>query len=389
MNTASETASSFVLGINALQSTALAADEAARGCQYILIMNDFGGAGDLKRAFPNAIVMARRWFYPGVFPSVDQVIAGLEGAQHGALVYIGINEGDQIGQRGGDLRQRARLDVAVAQRIKQLNPAATYAAGTFSMGTPEFNSAEDCQIIREEYAPHYNSGLLGFDMHLYSPNMQHIDQPGEHIWFERRWEFLFTRCGFDPRVRSIFCSECGLDEGGVGGFPAHGASQAYFRDWCAKYIALQSAPLMINGVAYPSPIRGGAIFQLGGNSDPRWEGYNIASYLPQLRPYYSGIALPTATPTRTVTPTPEATAALGFTVASRSYLPALQNDPSPTATLRPSATSSRRATRTPTSTRTRVPTLSPLVTPTPTVTQTPTVTPTPSVTAIPTQTPAP
>lgn len=276
----------FHLGVNALVNDSMAYEEAKRGCRYFLIMNRPDEASRLKRDFPDAVVMLRRFFDHGWMPNVDQIIDGLWGAKDPNLVYIGLNETDQIGQDGAALRKRAELDIAVAWRIKQIS-GATYAAGTFSMGTPDFTSAETCRIIREMYAPYYNSGLIGFDMHLYSPDMKHIDKPGEHQWFERRWEFLFTKCGFDPSVRAIYCSETGLDEAGVGGFRSHAANKDYFRDWAKKYIALQEAPLVIGGRAYPSPILGGAIFQLGGNRDPKWDGYEIVDYLPELREFYN------------------------------------------------------------------------------------------------------
>jgi hypothetical protein len=279
----------YKLGLNTLTNGGLARQEAERGCRYFLCMNDFTGASQLKRAFPDAIVMVRRFFNHGALPSADQIINGLEGATDKNLIYTGLNEADQIGQDGDALRKRALLDIEVAQRIRQ-GSGATYAAGTFSMGCPDFTNPETCQIIREIYAPAYNAGLIAIDMHLYSPNPQHIDQPNEWQWFERRWEFLFTKCGFDPKVRAILCSETGLDQGGVGGFKAHNTSQEQFRDWCEKYIALQNAPLDVDGVKYPSPILGGAIFQLGGNADPKWDGYDVTNYLPTLRNFYNAVS---------------------------------------------------------------------------------------------------
>jgi hypothetical protein len=275
----------YRLGLNTLTNGGLARQEAERGCRYFLCMNDFTGASQLKRAFPDAIVMVRRFFDHGWLPSADQIINGLEGATDKNLIYTGLNEADQIGQDGDALRTRALLDIEVARRIRQ-GSGATYAAGTFSMGCPDFTNPQTCQIIREIYAPAYNAGLIAIDMHLYSPNPQHINQPNEWQWFERRWEFLFTRCGFDPKVRAIYCSETGLDQGGVGGFKAHNYSQEQFRDWCQKYIALQNAPMVVDGVKHLSPILGGAIFQLGGNADPKWDGYDVTNYLPTLRDFY-------------------------------------------------------------------------------------------------------
>lgn len=275
----------FKLGIHAMTNSEIPFAEAGRGCKFFLCMNNFAGAAQLKRAHPDAVVMVRRFFDHGVVPSVEQILNGLEGATNKDLIYTGLNEADQLGQEGDDLRRRAQLDLEVARRIKQ-GSGATYAAGTFSMGTPDFTNPETCRIIRELYAPAYNSGLIAFDMHLYSPNPRHIDQPDEHKWFERRWEFLFTHCGFDPNIRAIYCSECGLDQGGVGGFKAHGYSLEKFRDWCDKYIKLQSAPMIINGKSYPSPIIGGAIFQASDRG--RWDGYEISDYLPALREFYDG-----------------------------------------------------------------------------------------------------
>jgi len=278
----------FKLGIHAMTNSAVAFEEAKNGCRFFLCMDNFTGASELKRAYPDAVVMARRFFPHGVVPSVEQIINGLDSAKHRELIYIGLNEADQLGQDGDDLRRRAQIDIEVARRIRE-GSGATYAAGTFSMGTPDFTNSETCQIIRELYAPAYNNGLIAFDMHLYSPNPNHINQPNEWKWFERRWEFLFTHCGFDPSVRAIYCSECGLDQAGVGGFKAHNYSQEKFADWCDKYIRLQSAPLVIDGKAYPSPIIGGAIFQASDRGN--WAGYDITEYLPTLRQFYTGLPI--------------------------------------------------------------------------------------------------
>jgi hypothetical protein len=279
-------AAPFRLGLNVLGNTGLAQQEAALGCRYFLCLNDIAGATALKRAFPDAMVMARRFFQHGSLPSADQIIDGLAGATDPNLIYTGINEADQIGQDGDALRRRALLDLEVARRIRQ-NSGAVYAAGTFSVGCPDFTNPETCQIIREIYAPAYNAGLIAFDMHLYAPNPQHVDKPDEWLWYARRWEFLFTKCGFDPKVHAIYCSETGIDQSGPGGFRGHGISHEHFRDWCAKYIALQRAPLAVDGVRYSSPILGGAIFQLGGNGDPKWNSYDVNDYLPALRDFYA------------------------------------------------------------------------------------------------------
>lgn len=287
----------FKLGINALQNTNLLRDEFNAGCRYGLSMNDFMGAWFLKRDFPDATVIARRYFPQNFFMTDEQLINGLDGMTY-QLVYQGYNEADQGGQDGRDLFQRLQQDVRLARHMKRIHGAnyrpdkAFYIGGTFSMGTPEwFNqpqATENARIVRESgFADAYNAGEIGLDLHLYIQNPAQIDKPNEWIYFSRRWEPWFQMAGLNPAVRNVHCTETGLDQGGIGGFPAHGATQQYFRDWCRKYIALQRAPIVVNGVEYPSPIRGGAIFQLGGNGDPRWQGYNIQQYLPVLREFYS------------------------------------------------------------------------------------------------------
>ncbi len=277
----------FKIGLHTMSNGHLARQEAAQGCEFFLCMDDFETAGEIARDYPNAVVMARRFFNHGTLPSVEQIISGLDSAKHSKVIYIGLNEADQIGQDGEDLRRRALLDIEVAERVRQIS-GATYAAGTFSMGCPDFTNPETVRIIREIYAPAYNSGLIAFDMHPYAPNPEHIDQPEEWKWFERRWEFLFTHCGFDPNIRAIYFSECGLDQMGVGGFKAHRFTPAQFREWMRKYIAIQEMPLIVDGKEYPSPVVGGAIFQYGGNNDPRWDGYDVTSYIPVLREFYTG-----------------------------------------------------------------------------------------------------
>jgi hypothetical protein len=226
-----------------------------------------------------------RHYWANAFPSVDAAIAAMGGCTNPGLVYTGLNEADTLGQDGNDLRRRAAFDIGMAQAIKQIS-GATYAIGSFSVGTPDFTSQDTCNIMRTLYAPLYNNGLLKVDMHLYSPNMGHIYDDSALIWYERRWEFLFTSCGFDPTVRGIYCSETGVDEGGLGGFAGHGTSQADFAKWCQRFIAIQKRALVVGGTSYTSPFVGGAIFQLGGNGDSRWNAYEISGYVETLRTLY-------------------------------------------------------------------------------------------------------
>jgi len=206
---------------------------------------------------------------------------------------------------------------------------------TSSMGTPDFTQQGICDVIKAKIAPLWNNGTIYWtDMHLYSPTKDWIykgmpgynallqrlqnqptlitgsvgrgladgseniatfavegplnpalagaftDVPSYQSWFERRWEFLYTRCGFDPSAPGrIVSSECGLDEGGVGGFPAHQMDKTAVDAYCKRWLQLQAQPLVVNGTSYASPFLAGTLFQ-GDPDDQRWAGYRCTSFYP-------------------------------------------------------------------------------------------------------------
>ncbi|CAB4147558.1 hypothetical protein UFOVP505_36 [uncultured Caudovirales phage] len=274
-------AAGFRTGVNAKTNFHLTRQAFADGCRYGMIIDDFGLAGDLSRDYPGATVMARRWFENGRnVTTVKQALDALEGATHPGVVYTLWNEGDS----GRSIAAQAKVEIDLALEIKRIS-GADFAAGTHAMGNPDFTKPSVCAEIRDAYAAAYNAGVIKFDMHLYSPNMMNIWQDADLIWYERRWEFLFTKCGFDPRVRAIYCGETGVDQGGVGGFPAHGASAADVARWVRRNAEVQQRPVVVNGVSYPSPIVGCALFQLGDrNTGPGgWAGFNVEYALPELR----------------------------------------------------------------------------------------------------------
>ena len=279
----------FRIGYNAIAGDGhqMAIEEAGRGCRYFVILNSNTLAYNLAKQYPDATVMVRKYTTAGHL-NLQQMLDLLEVGPNSRLlpnmVYIGYNEADTMAQDGDDLIERLKLDIETSAYIR--SKGGFYAAGSFSMGTPEFLNDQICKVIRDIVAPTYNRGEIGFDMHLYSPNPAHIKDPNAHIWFETRWKFLFEKCGFDPRVRNIFCSETGLDQGGVGGFPAHNSSDQDVREWLRLNIAAQTAPFTVSGKQYLSPVRGQAIFAIGDNGDARWRGYNVTGYIPTIREFY-------------------------------------------------------------------------------------------------------
>lgn len=278
----------YLLGLNIQGGRLDLAHRAAQlGCRCFLVMDDFLGAHQLAEAWPGAIVMARRWWQYRA--DAGQILAGLEGAGSSRLYYIGHNEGDQVGQSGADLAWRLRTDVDVAGRITA-GSGAKYCGGTFSMGAPDYTSAEVCGIINAELAPAYNAGQLLLDMHLYAPTPEHIYQDAELIWYERRYELALQRTALDPRRRQIVATEAGLDQGGVGGFSAHGLDAAAFVRWCRRWLQISARPVVVNGISYPSPLLAAALFQMGDRrtSGGGWAGYNLEGYFDQLADLWAG-----------------------------------------------------------------------------------------------------
>jgi hypothetical protein len=126
--------------------------------------------------------------------------------------------------------------------------------------------------------------LFEIDQHSYS-HKKVLDDSEAH-WLVRRWEMYFQSCGFDPRRRqSVYMTETGCDDWGLG-FPAQNTTQEEFRAWCNRFMEVGRKPLIVNGVKYESPLVGGAIFQLGGNGDPRWNKFDVAGYLDTLKEFY-------------------------------------------------------------------------------------------------------
>lgn len=274
------------LGVNCITDIAAAKDAISIGAPAVLVMGQKLEAVWLAAANP-AVKVIYRSVKPNHNPTVDWMINSLApNPNDPPIVFMGRNENDEgLGVAPGDLLARAAWDIEVAKRIKAIQPNATYIAGSFSMGTPALERDDVAQAIRAGYSAAYNSGLIGFDFHLYAPTPGQIWQDPELIWYERRWEMLFTRCGFDPMVRNVWATETGLDQGSVGGFIAHGFTADDLSKWLARYQEIQSRPVTVGGVAYPSQHVGGVIFQYG--AEPNWGGYDTRSYRPVYQKFWA------------------------------------------------------------------------------------------------------
>lgn len=282
------TSAAYLLGIHQLADKAKARESLQNGARAVMVFEDATLAHQLSLAHPDAIVMHRKYFQHA--PSPRDMIA-----QHGVnpdetgnptrAWYRGINEFDAPGYDGdaAGILKRAAWDLECAAILKRAAPNARWIAGGFSHGTPDFTSPGICEAVRRGYADAYNRGDIALDIHNYSkagPNGNRDYAYYAPIWFERRWEFLFTHCGFHVSQRAIVATEAGA-ELGAGGFRWANYSTEEFASWAARYLSIQRQPL----AGKPSPFIASTLFQWGdqNNGPGGWWGYGVDAYIAHLR----------------------------------------------------------------------------------------------------------
>ena len=327
------------LGVNGIANHQILASYGSSGCRAFQVMDNVDVCNQLVN-LPNAIVVSRH-YVPNHFDGAQLAAHALFGNPDKRVILELLNEQDQGYNYGTPEELNARLDIELDAANRLLSQGYRVCLGGYSMGCPEVvgdRGALICDILRRRVAPLYNSNPnVYFSMHLYSPKVEHIGLRGmvfvhndlvtqetmaaykpvevivgkdshvatvgvrkpvealmgaraipvvipEVAWFETRWWFMFWACGFDPLARDtqgrgkVWCSETGVDEGGVGGFPAHSYSIEQYRWWCVQWLTLQGQDIVVDGKTYKSPFLGGAIYQVGNNTD--WKGYNVEGYIP-------------------------------------------------------------------------------------------------------------
>lgn len=273
-----------MLGVHVRHHTVNADWALSQGCPFVVVLGDKLGAVQMAQKYPGKKVCYRSWFGNARLTPAEMIQTLGVAKQDPPMLFVGYNEYDSIGGSAEDLKTHALFDIEVAKRIKDINPGSLYLAATFPHGNPDITKPEICDVLRQYYAPGYNSGLFGADLHNYSKLELQKDRnqkPAEpDVWLLRRWEWFFTKCGFDPKVRNIWSTETGV-EAGAGGFrwaENYGWGDKELLDWCKLHQRENGRDLIINGISYPSPYQGGAIFQMGlpdERGSGSWEGYNI------------------------------------------------------------------------------------------------------------------
>lgn len=273
------------IGINSIGNTEIPKQDSEQGCKIFLIIDNPTVCEQIAVAHPDAYVINRRYISNWQFTGED-FWNRYGAAGHGVWNEI-FNEQDNWPY--GTVKEITdRINFELDYMHRALNVGARVLLGGYSMGTPEFLNPDICHQVAR-YAPYVNGDPhVAYSCHNYSPNMTHIDLDNELKWYERRWEFLYTDCEFDPTnpIKKIIFSETGVDEYGTGGFSAHNATPDQFRHWCQRTQEIQARPVVVNGVSYPSPVIGGAIFNETCGSDAHWAGYDICQYHAVLQEFW-------------------------------------------------------------------------------------------------------
>ena len=261
------------------------------GCMAGMVYNNAVGAIQLADANAERIVMSRIYFNQPITPRelLKQHGINPDSTSGTRGWFRGINEYDVKGYGGSveDIYRRAAFDRECATILRKAAPNAGWVAGGLPHGNYDFTKPEICAAVRDAYAADYNSGLYAaFDIHNYPKT--DVDAPKNFrkyapIWYARRADFLFTHCGFDPKRRRIVSSEYGI-EGPNGGLAHQGFNHSEFLDFCEWTLEVMTAPLVMpDGKQYPSPYIAQTFFQLYGEQQGRWQGYEMNGYMPVLR----------------------------------------------------------------------------------------------------------
>ena len=280
------------LGVNFINygKALIDGDNGADGAAYVSGCKSFLGIGapvllaQAKARHPEIIVINRAMGTSAQL-SGGQVASVVGGGPNG-VIYLPYNEYDNFAGATEVQTLKARCGQEQVFINAMLPKGAMVSFGAWPMGCPNFNDPEVCAVITT-MAPFYNNNPNVYvDMHLYSPDMKHIYRTdNDQVWYERRWEFLFTKCGFDPKAgQKVLSSETGVAISGQGGFASAKANADDFANWCNAWQSLQAKPLIINGASHPSPFLAANIFAYTAGTDPSWLGYDVAQYFQAAAP---------------------------------------------------------------------------------------------------------
>lgn len=298
-----------LLGVHALHLDDVAKSALARGAKSVTLMSGLGSY-QIAQANPDAMVFYR--WYTNAPLTADDWVRGIGLDPNGAVntgdrrFILGMNEYDVPGFGGSpnEIRARAAWDKRRIEILRRIVPNAKVVIGGFPHGNPDITNQAVCDAMREAYAPLYNNQdpanpTIFFNLHNYTKTILREDtgpkaDPKNWYapeWFETRYIWLFTKCGFNPNVRAIVSDETG-GELGAGGFNWARYTDSQFAFWQSYYLNLMAAPMEVAGKSYPCPMVASTHFQ-GADSvegaSGHWGGYYLTlGYNDVLKQFYSG-----------------------------------------------------------------------------------------------------
>lgn len=287
----------YILGIHELGGKGKAAEALSMDSRAVGCFNNAVGAAQLADRYRDSVVWHRIYHTAPI--SADELLIqhGINPAEtsRSRAFYRGRNESDVQGYDSSPqgIKRRAEFDMEMATKLRRAAPDATYIAGGFAHGNPDFTNPDVCDAVRTYYAPGYNAGLFWFDIHNYdksNPNDPKDFRFYAPKWFAARFQFLFTHCGFDPRIRHICSTEDGV-ETGRGGMRQAGFTSGEVRAWMAYRLkVVRQALVMPDGKQYDSPYMFGTGFQWGDEyaGSGGWWGYGLSPYISEFQAAYRG-----------------------------------------------------------------------------------------------------
>lgn len=278
----------YKIGMHFINDHQAAREMLGRGLPVALVMNGKTSANQLAKDFPSALIVYRR-DHSG--QSASQMFNDLEVSANdpGNLYYVGANEGATNSEQ--TITDRFNFDRELAGLINQRRNTnePKYLAFSGGHGNPaQIEEAWMQSLMRNTYAKAYNDGLFQFDCHDYTCGT--YPREGAYVketkWYETRTNWLFTHCGFNPKIKRIWHCESGI-EGGCGdkdtkpgtpgGFLANNYSFPEMREHLRRQKEIQSAKILVGGVEYDSPNVCDIYFQ-GAKNDTQWAGYGLSKY---------------------------------------------------------------------------------------------------------------
>jgi hypothetical protein len=290
----------LMMGVNVLDNAQAAVQAVKQGYKLIACKDDIALA---RRLANNHISVLYRRTLPEQTPPPVRYVRELGGDCPG-VIYLGADGNDLTDGSVSGIFMRAEFDIETARLVCQKsNGRARYAAGGFMNGQLNFDDPAICNALHDAYAEAYNTGLVMFNVQIVLPSWEGANS----LWHDatlrqtaRNWEYLFVRCGFDPRVRGIVCDRATLQTT-HGGFYGSGVTNEGMGSFCMRWREVQKRPLVIDNNAdkwisanhipesyfegrWHSPFVGAAFYQLGNDHTDALKRTNVAHYLKEMMP---------------------------------------------------------------------------------------------------------